>query len=129
MEKSGSGLTLDSGALIAWERADRFVLGLFKATRPHMSRLTVPALVLAETWRGNSRRIARLLGGCIADDFDWTRARAVGELLARSRTKDVVDAAVVLGALGRGDAIVTSDPDDMHRLLQAAGAKAIVVPV
>jgi len=40
------------------------------------------------------------------------QARAVGRLASRSRHEDVVDLAVVEGALRRRDAIVTSDPEE-----------------
>jgi hypothetical protein len=43
--------------------------------------------------------------------------------LAQSRTADVVDAAVVLGAAARGDRIVTSDPEDVERLVAASGVR------
>jgi hypothetical protein len=51
----------------------------------------------------------------------------VGELLAKSRTADVVDAIVVLGAVERGDAILTSDREDIKRLIHASGSKLTVL--
>lgn len=39
-------------------------------------------------------------------------------------TADVIDATVVVGALARGDVIVTSDPKDMERI--AAGLSATI---
>jgi hypothetical protein len=49
-----------------------------------------------------------------------------GVLLGKTRTTDVVDAAVVVLAVA-GDCILTSDPDDMARLVAAAGIDADVV--
>ncbi len=50
-------------------------------------------------------------------------ARAAGTALAASGTGDVVDAAVVVvGAVARGDAVMTADPDDLRRIAQALGA-------
>lgn len=89
--------------------------------------MTLPAVVLAQAWRGNSPIIARLQQACRPEHFDHIEARKVGELLAKSRTSDVVDGVVVLGALSRGDRIVTSDPDDIRRLLAAAGADESLV--
>jgi hypothetical protein len=51
-------------------------------------------------------------------------------LLAKNRrSSDVVDAAVVVGAVRRGDAIATSDPDDIRRLLSSAGVDLPVLRV
>jgi hypothetical protein len=61
--------------------------------------------------------------------LDETRAKRIGGLLARSKTSDVVAAAVVLGVSDRGDAIVTSDPEDVQRLLAAAGIKLSVLAI
>jgi predicted nuclease of predicted toxin-antitoxin system len=84
--------------------------------------VTIPTPVLAQAWRGNSPIIARLMKVALADDgFDVKTARRVGELLGKSRTTDVVDAIVVLGAAARGDSIVTSDPQDIGRLVSALG--------
>lgn len=58
-----AGLTLDTGALIGFERADRRVLIHFKNAELQGQQLTVPTPVIAEAWRGGARsaRIARLL--------------------------------------------------------------------
>lgn len=65
--------------------------------------------------------LPRLLRGCRIEVLDEPRARAVGMACARSRTRDVVDAAVVIGAMARGDIVVTSDPEDLHRISNAVG--------
>jgi hypothetical protein len=91
--------------------------------------VTLPTVVLAQVWRGNSPIVARIQQACRLELLDPTRARRVGELLAKSRTADVVDAIVVLGALDRGDAILTSDRDDIERLIHASGSKLTVFDV
>jgi hypothetical protein len=92
------------------------------------TRVTVPAAVVAQTWRGNSPVIARLLSVCDVEVLDESAAKRVGALLARRRgVSDVVDAAVVVGAARRGDAIVTSDPGDLRGLLEAAGGGAAIL--
>ena len=48
--------------------------------------------------------------------IDAATARAVGELCARSRHRDVVDVHVVLDARAHGHLVVTSDPDDLRRV-------------
>lgn len=124
-----TGLTLDTGAPIAAEkRARRFPV----IWDEHLDRgglATVPAAVVAQVWRGNSPVVARLLHACEVEVLDDDLARRVGELLARSRTSDLTGAVVVLGAVARGDAIVTSDPENIGRLLEAAGAQARVLRV
>jgi len=89
-----AGLTLDAGALIAYERGDRRIRRLLKIAFGRGVTPTIPAVVLAEVWRG-------------------TGAGAV-------------DACIAVGVRERGDAIATSDPDDMRRLL---GPTATILPV
>ena len=55
-------------------------------------------------------------------------ARRAGELLAKTRTQDVVDALLV-GRARDGDTVLTSDPDDIETLLAAAGVRATVAVV
>lgn len=87
------------------------------------ARNTAPAAVLAQAWRGGPQAaLSRLLRGCRIEDLDEPRARAAGIVCARSGTNDIVDAAVVAGALARGDLIVTSDADDLERLSSALGS-------
>jgi hypothetical protein len=117
-----AGLTLDAGALIAAEKGERVIWRYFKEAVGRGARVTVPAPALAQAWRGNSPQVARLLAGCEVEALDEMRAKRTGELLAKARRSDVVDAMVVLGAVARGDAILTSDPEDIHGLIAAAGA-------
>jgi predicted nucleic acid-binding protein len=48
--------------------------------------------------------------------LDAVDATPVGVLLAASRTADIVDAHVAICARRNGEAIVTSDPDDLLQL-------------
>jgi hypothetical protein len=57
------------------------------------------------------------------------RAKAIGRLLALSRASDVVDASVVVGAVARHDAIVTSDDGDMDRLVRATRRRLVVLEI
>jgi hypothetical protein len=116
-----AGLTLDAGALIAAEKRSFRFLAIWKERQERRLRVTLPAVVFAQVWRGNSPVIARLLPACRWEAFDERQGRLVGELLGKSRTQDIVDAVVVLGAIARGDRVVTSDPEDIRHLLAAAG--------
>jgi hypothetical protein len=115
-----SGLTLDSGALIAFERNDRRVVGLLARAVQLELDLAVPAGVVGQVWRDGRRqvRLARLLGSpeVEIEPLDDQRARAAGQLCGLRRTADVVDASVALCARTRGHRVVTSDADDLQRL-------------
>ena len=114
------GLTLDAGALIAFERADRLVTTLLRTALDHKLRLAVPAGVVGQVWRDGRKqaRVARLLGSSLVEiePLDDDAARRAGQLCGVARTSDVVDASVIVCARRRGHAIVTSDGDDLRRL-------------
>ena len=125
-----SGLTLDTGALIAAEKGAERFWSIWAAAMKRNARVTLPAAVVAQAWRGNRPVIARIVGVCAVDVLDLEEAKTIGLLLAKTRRRsDVVDAAVVVGALRRGDAIATSDPDDIRALLSTAGADLPVLDV
>jgi hypothetical protein len=115
-----SGLTLDAGALIAFDRNDRAIVAIVARAREHNLRLAVPAGAVGQVWRDGSRqaRLARLLGSDVVDieALDDIRARAAGQLCGVTGTRDVIDASVVLCARARGHGVLTSDPDDLRRL-------------
>jgi predicted nucleic acid-binding protein len=112
-----AGVTLDTGALIAYERGDRSVMVHLKEARLRRIDLTVPVVVLAEAWRGGSRsaKTAMLLAGCIVEPMREPLARAAGEALAKVKGT-VIDAVVMASAASRGDTVLTSDYDDLERL-------------
>jgi hypothetical protein len=58
--------------------------------------------------------------------LDHAAGRAAGELLARARKSDVIDAGVVLLA-NDGDVIVTSDVRDLEPLAVALGRHVEIV--
>ncbi len=124
---AAEGLTLDAGALIAAEKQDRNMMLMLNNAAEREATITIPAVVLAQAWRGNSPIIARLLSVCVIEDLDELGAKRIGVLLAKSRRSDVVDAAVVVGARLRGDAIVTTDPDDIDHLVAAAGGAPLEI--
>ena len=118
------GLTLDAGALIAFERNDRQVVGLLAQALAHGLTITVPAGVVGQVWRDGRRqaRLARLLGApdMVVEPLDDQRAREAGQLCGVRGTTDVIDASVVLAARRRGDRIASSDEIDLVRLDPAA---------
>lgn len=122
------GLTLDTGALIAVERADRSALERIELAGRNGHPVTVPAPCLAEAWRGGARaaRLARLLEAVDVEALDETLAKGAGLLLGVTGTSDAIDAVVVAGAALRGDAILTSDPDDIGRLAEKLPGVAVL---
>ena len=113
-----TGLTLDTGALLALERGDARMRALLRRAVEAGIALAVPAGVVAQAWRGGPRqaRVARLLGDPAVQiiPLDDMTARAVGLLCVRSGHPDAVDVHVVLHAREQGHAVVTSDPGDLH---------------
>jgi len=116
-----AGLTLDAGALIAYERGDARMREILTVAFGRGFVPTVPAVALAEVWCGDAKdaRVARLLKACSVEPLDERRARAAGALRRTTTGADAVDACVAIGVRQRGDALVTSDPGDMRRLLGA----------
>jgi hypothetical protein len=119
-ESRVNGVTLDAGGLIALDRNDRRVLMLVARAAETGFRITVPATALAQTIRNPSRqaRISRLIRqpGTDLVALDGTDATAVGLLLAKTRTSDIVDAHVVICASRAGQPVVTSDPKDLQQI-------------
>ena len=120
-----AALVFDSGALIALERGDRAIAALLATAVKSGAEAVTSTASVAQVWRNPARqtRLARALAGFLERDLDAARARACGTLLAGSGTRDIVDAAVVL-LVDHGDTILTSDPHDIERLLDAAGTRA-----
>lgn len=114
------GLTLDAGALIAFERGERKMLALVVRARARGDTLAIPAGVVGQVWRDGRRqaRISRLLASEVVEieALDDHRARAAGQLCGVAKTRDVIDASVVLCARARRQAVVSSDAGDLMRL-------------
>ena len=115
-----SGITFDAGGLIAVDRNDRRVLALLKRAAERGLRVTVPATALAQAMRKPvaQARLCRLVRQATTDliPLDGPDATAVGLMLARTGTSDIVDAHVVVCAQRAGDVVVTSDAPDLRKL-------------
>lgn len=113
-------VVLDTGALIAIERADARMLALLQASLTRPTVFLIPANVLAQAWRDGTRQ-ARLALFLKAPEVEVVplseaHARAAGVLCGLTRTKDVVDASVVIAARAHQCAVVTGDPADLLAL-------------
>jgi hypothetical protein len=130
-----TALVLDAGALIALDRNERAVWAMLRVAADDASTVLVPAGAIAQAWRDGRRQalLSRALAHCDEVPLDGVVARAAGLLCGRARTADVIDASVALTAAGvarhEDVAIVTSDPDDMRRLLSLLDAAARIVQV
>ena len=113
-----AGLTLDTGALIAFERSDRRIMVQLKEAAQRGDELTVPTVVVAEAWRSGSRsaRVSSLLEACAIEPLFEDLARVAGEALAAIKGSTAIHAIVMASAAGRGDRVITSDFDDLDRL-------------
>src|SRR5438128_527503 len=111
-------LVLDAGALIALERNDRAMWRRLKSAL-HLNEIPVThGGVIGQAWRGRGSRSALLslaLASVDVRSVDEDLGKRSGELLARAKKNDVIDAALVLLSAD-GDVIATSDPGDLEPL-------------
>jgi predicted nucleic acid-binding protein len=122
-------MILDAGALIAVSRNDRAMIARLVVAEQEGDELTTHPMVVAQVWRdhrGRQALLARLLRGVEIVAIDDDLGRRCGELLGKARTTDPIDAAVVLIAT-EGEAVVTSDPDDILHLARFVKHRILVV--
>ncbi|MFP5317803.1 MAG: PIN domain-containing protein [Acidimicrobiia bacterium] len=113
-------MTFDAGPLIELDRGDRRVIALLARARETSSPVSVPATALAQAIRRPERqvRLARLVRQptTAVMALDRVDATHIGRLLAASGSSDTADAHVVVCARRAGQAVATSDPDDLRAL-------------
>jgi hypothetical protein len=124
-------LILDAGSFLAIDRNDR---SMWRRLKSALEAGDVPVThggVVGQAWRGRGPRSALLslvLASVEVRPLDEELGKNAGELLARTRKSDVVDAALVLLA-NDGDTIATSDPKNLLPLARAAGRAVDLVEV
>jgi hypothetical protein len=117
----------DAGVLVAADRGDRRIWAEHRVRLEAGIVPLVPSPVVAQASRSKRQvQLRRLLRGCEVVALAEADAHRAGELLAKSRTTDVVDAAVVVLAIERGAHIQTGDVTDIRRLTGAARAKLVI---
>ena len=121
-------VVLDAGAFIAIERRDRKMGAMLRLFQAQGVRLRTSSAVVAQVWRDGRAQalLARILQGVAVRGLTPGVDRQTGELLAASRTNDVADAHVAL-IVEEDDRVLTSDPEDLTRLLATRGVEATVV--
>jgi predicted nucleic acid-binding protein len=125
-----SAVVYDAGVLVAADRNDRLTWAEHRVRLEFGVLPSVPAPVIAQVSRSPQQaQLRRFLAGCAVIPLDESQAHEAGRLLAKSKTADVIDAVVVTVALRQRSMILTSDPDDMKRLVVASGRDVPVVGV
>ncbi len=117
---------LDSGGVTALAEGNPRARAVLVRARREGRLVVIPAPVLTEIYTGrhDHARIDRVINA-VDMQIDTTpeRAKQAGVLRARSGVLSVVDAIVVAEAVASLPAvIVTSDPDDIKALVDAAQA-------
>ena len=124
-----SSLILDAGALVAVEQGNRAMIARLRAAQQHGLDLRSNAMVVAQVWRdrhGRQAGLAQMLRAVDVRAVSPDDGRRAGVLLGMTGTSDPVDATVVLLA-SAGDRIVTSDPQDLAALAEAAANRAVII--
>jgi hypothetical protein len=111
-----TGLTFDTGALIGLERRHHRISRVYATAVASGVPVTVPAVVVAEWWRGRSDAREIVLRGLRVEHTTVQLARLAGEALAAIPAATVVDALVMASAAQRGDVVYTSDFADLQKL-------------
>ena len=120
----------DSGVLMAADKNVRRVWAEHRVRLEAGVAPMVPAPVVAQTSRSPAQvQMRRLLRGCEVVQFDEAAAHEAGALLAKTRTKDIVDASVAVLSARRNADVVTGDREDLRRLVSAARAKVKIIDV
>jgi len=123
-------VVLDTGAFVAIDKRDRHVGAMLELLQTQGVPLHTSIAAVAQVWRDGRKQalLARVLAGVKIVGLSPGDERSIGELLAKAGTRDVVDAHVAL-LVGNGDRLLTSDAEDLQRLLTARRTTALIVAV
>ena len=111
-----TGLTFDTGALIALERRKLRMRQVLERARDRDQLITVPVDVVAEWWRGPTDVRRAILDSVDIEPLTLRLAQIAGEVMGAVPGATLVDAIVVASAATRGDIIYSSDVHDLERL-------------
>lgn len=125
-----NAVVYDAGVLVAADKDERRTWAEHKARLEFGVLPLVPAPVVAQVSRSPQQaQLRRFLTGCAVTALGESEAHQAGRLLGITRTADVVDAVVVTTALRAKATILTSDRDDIERLVRASGREIPVVAI
>jgi predicted nucleic acid-binding protein len=111
-----TGLTFDTGALIALERRRQRMKEIVERALAIDQPITVPTSVIGEWWRGRTRARDEIVQCVDVEPLTIVIAKVAGEALAVVRGATLVDAIVMASAASRGDIVYSSDVEDLDRL-------------
>ena len=111
-----SGITFDTGALIALERRGLRARRIVERATEEKIRITVPSPVVTEWWRGRTDARQYILAAVRVEPLSETLAKVAGEALAAVKGATAIDALVMASAAQRGDLVFTSDVGDLEKL-------------
>jgi predicted nucleic acid-binding protein len=111
-----TGITFDTGALIALERRRQRMKEIVERALAKDQPLTVPADVVGEWWRGRTDLRDSILESVDVEPLTEALAKLAGEALAAIRGATLVDAVVMASAASRGDIVYSSDVEDLEKL-------------
>ncbi|MFO0758051.1 MAG: PIN domain-containing protein [Byssovorax sp.] len=111
-----TGLTFDTGALIALERRHQRIAKIYRFAVESGVIVTVPSPVIVEWWRGRTDARETILGGVRVEPLDDALAKLAGEALAAVAEATAIDAIVMASAARRGDLVYTADVGDLTKL-------------
>lgn len=87
-----SGLTFDTGVLIALERRRQRAWNVYRVALSAKVPVTVPTAVIVEWWRGRSDARKHVMSGLMREPLTESLAQVAGEALAKVPGSTVVDA-------------------------------------
>ena len=111
-----TGITFDTGALVALERRKQRMKEIVERALATDQRITVPADVVGEWWRGRTDVRERILASVDVESLTERLAKIAGEALAAVKGATLVDAIVMASAASRADVVYSSDIHDLERL-------------
>ena len=111
-----TGLTFDTGALIALERRKLRMRQVLERARERDQAITVPAAVVAEWWRGPTDVRRAILDSVDVEPLTVRLARIAGEAMGAVPGSTLVDTIVMASAATRGDIVYSGDVHDLERL-------------
>jgi rRNA-processing protein FCF1 len=111
-----NGITFDTGALIALERRGLRARQILERATEQKIRITVPAAVITEWWRGRTDTRERIIAAIRIEPLSEAIAKLAGEALSSVKGATAIDAIVMAAAALRGDLVYTSDVGDLEKL-------------
>jgi predicted nucleic acid-binding protein len=107
---------LDAGFLISIDREEALARALITAFQRQRIALHTTDPVVAQVWRNGPRQVRLAAFLQTVEVHPLNDGRAVGPLLARARTSEVVDAHLIVLAVRLGDSVLTGDEADLNHL-------------